>query len=203
VKTGEDFRPERNQSVLGFVRKAPLLLFAVLTMTIFDSVMLAFFIIYGLRSGLDLKTASWALGVSIAGNAILQYPIGMLADRWRRTSIMWLAAAAALGTAALLPLAVQNFLIWPVAFILGTAAYAIYSAALAILGDEFKGAELISGSAAFASTWGVGGIAGPPIVGAAVDAFGIQAVPVFLVVLYSALMVLLFASGGRLVRAPA
>lgn len=201
VKTGEDFRPERDQSVLGFVRRAPLLLFAVLTMTIFDSVMLAFFIIYGLRSGLDLKTASWALGVSIAGNAILQYPIGMLADRWRRTSIMWFASAATLAAAALLPAAIHNFLIWPVAFIMGTAAYAIYTAALAILGDEFKGGQLISGSAAFAATWGVGGIAGPPIVGAAVDAFGIQAVPVFIIVLYSALMVLLFASGGRLVRA--
>jgi MFS family permease len=202
VKLGDDFSSEMHHSVLSFVRRAPLLLFAVLTLTVFDAVMLAFFIIYGLRSGLDLTTASWALGVSIAGNAVLQYPIGILADRWPRTSIMWLGALTTVAMAMLLPVAVRSVLIWPVAFILGTAAYAIYTAALAILGDEFKGGELIAGAAAFAATWGVGGIAGPPIVGAAVDAFGIQALPVFMVLLYAALLVMLAASGGRLVRAP-
>jgi MFS family permease len=203
VNTGEEFQPNKEQSVANFVRRAPLLLFAVLTLTMFDAVMLAFFIIYGLRSGLDLETASWALGVSIAGNAVLQYPIGMLADHWRRTSIMWLAGAMALAMALALPLAVNSIALWPVAFMLGTAAYAIYTAALAILGDEFKGAELIAGSAAFAATWGVGGIASPPVVGAAIDAFGIQALPVFLIALYSGFLLLLFASGNRLVRAAA
>jgi MFS family permease len=186
---------------LGFARRAPLLLFAVLTMTVFDAVMLAFFIIYGLRSGLDLVTASLALGVSIAGNAVLQYQIGMLADRWRRTTIMWLAAATTIAMAALLPIAVRSMLIWPTAFLMGTAAYAIYTAALAILGDEFKGAELIAGSAAFAATWGIGGIVGPPLVGAAIDAFGIHSLPAFLVILYVGLVILLFASRGKLVRA--
>jgi MFS family permease len=203
VNTGEEFQPNKEQSVANFVRRAPLLLFAVLTLTMFDAVMLAFFIIYGLRSGLDLETASWALGVSIAGNAVLQYPIGMLADHWRRTSIMWLAGAMALAMALALPFAVNSITLWPVAFMLGAAAYAIYTAALAILGDEFKGAELIAGSAAFAATWGVGGIASPPVVGAAIDAFGIQALPVFLIALYSGFLLLLFASGNRLVRAAA
>lgn len=203
VNTGEEFQPNKEQSVANFVRRAPLLLFAVLTLTMFDAVMLSFFIIYGLRSGLDLETASWALGVSIAGNAVLQYPIGMLADHWRRTSIMWLAGVMALAMALALPFAVNNIALWPVAFMLGTAAYAIYTAALAILGDEFKGAELIAGSAAFAATWGVGGIASPPVVGAAIDAFGIQALPVFLTALYSGFLLLLFASGNRLVRAAA
>lgn len=203
VNTGEEFQPNKEQSVANFVRRAPLLLFAVLTLTMFDAVMLSFFIIYGLRSGLDLETASWALGVSIAGNAVLQYPIGMLADHWRRTSIMWLAGVIALAMALALPFAVNSIALWPVAFMLGTAAYAIYTAALAILGDEFKGAELIAGSAAFAATWGVGGIASPPVVGAAIDAFGIQALPVFLTALYSGFLLLLFASGNRLVRAAA
>jgi MFS family permease len=203
VDAGEEFQPKKEQSVANFVRRAPLLLFAVLTLTIFDAVMLAFFIIYGLRSGLDLETASWALGVSIAGNAVLQYPIGILADRWQRTSIMWLAGAMALAMALALPFAVNSIALWPVAFMLGTAAYAIYTAALAILGDEFKGAELIAGSAAFAATWGVGGIVAPPVVGAAIDAFGIQALPIFLLALYSGFLLLLFVAGNRLVKAAA
>jgi MFS family permease len=203
VRLGDDFASETKHGVFGFVRRAPLLLFAVSTLTIFDSVMLAFFIIYGLRSGLDLKTASWALGISIAGNALLQYPIGMLADRWRRTTVMALAAVVVIAMAAALPAATQSYLIWPVAFLMGVAAYAIYTAALAILGDEFKGAELISGAAAFAATWGIGGVIGPPLAGAALDSLGINALPAFFIVLYASLVILLFACGGRLVRAPA
>ncbi|MGH6873418.1 MAG: MFS transporter, partial [Aestuariivirgaceae bacterium] len=96
----------------------------------------------------------------------------------------------------------QSFLIWPVAFLMGVAAYAIYTAALAILGDEFKGADLISGAAAFAATWGIGGLIGPPIAGAALDSFGINTLPAFFILLYASLVVLMFACGGRLVRAP-
>jgi MFS family permease len=203
LKLGDEFTEETKQGFFGFVRRAPLLLFAVSTLTIFDSVMLAFFIIYGLRSGLDLMTASWALGISIAGNALLQYPIGMLADRWRRTSVMILAAGIVIAMAAALPAVTQSRLIWPVAFFMGVAAYAIYTAALAILGDEFKGAELISGAAAFAATWGIGGIIGPPLAGAALDNFGVNALPAFFIVLYTLLVVLLFTSGGRLVRGAA
>jgi MFS family permease len=203
VKLGYEFAGDTKQGFFGFIRRAPLLLFAVSTLMMFDSVMLAFFIIYGLRSGLDLKTASWALGISVAGNALLQYPIGMLADRWRRTSVMTLAAGIVIAMSAALPTATQSYLIWPVAFLIGVAAYAIYTAALAILGDEFKGAELISGSAAFAATWGIGGIVGPPLAGAALDSFGVNALPAFFIVLYASFLVLLFASGGRLVRAPA
>jgi MFS family permease len=138
--------------------------------------------------------------VAIAGNAILQFPIGMLTDKWGPINVMWLATLVSMAMSALLPFTITTILIWPVAFIAGAAAFAIYTAALAVLGDEFKGPELIAGSAAFAATWGVGGIAGPPIVGAAIDAVGIQAVPVFIVILYGVLAALLFLSNGQLVR---
>jgi MFS family permease len=203
LKTGEEFKPDKSQSVARFVQRAPLLLFAVLTLTTFDAVMLAFYIIYGLRSGLSLEVASSALGVAIAGNAILQYPIGILTDRWGPISVVWLGTLISMGMAALLPFTITTLLIWPTAFIMGASAFAIYTAALATLGDEFKGPELIAGSAAFAATWGVGGIAGPPIVGAAIDVVGIQALPVFIVALYGVLAVLLFVSKGRLVRTAA
>ena len=73
---------------------------------------------------------------------------------------------------------IVSWLIWPVMLVLGTTAFAIYTVALAILGDNFDGPDLIAGSAAFAAMWGIGGMLGPPIAGAATDAFGIDAIPV-------------------------
>ena len=70
------------------------------------------------------------------------------------------------------------------------------------MGDSFKGPDVIAGSAAFAAMWGVGGLLGPPIAGAAIDTFGINAMPVTLASFYVILLVGLAISGGQLVRKP-
>jgi len=187
-------------TLLGFVRRAPLLLFAVGTLTMFDAVMLAFFPIFGLRSGLDLKTASWALAVAIAGNAVLQYPIGWLADRWSRQGVLWIAALATPLLAVSLPFVVTTPLLWPVALLLGTSAYAVYIIAMTVMGDRFHGRDLVAGSAAFGAMWGVGGIAGPPLAGFALDLLGPSGIAVTLTAIYAGLVAGLLLARGELVR---
>ena len=195
----ETFDETKSASTFAFVRRAPLLLFAVATCTMFDAVMLAFFPIYGLRNGLSLADASFILAVAIAGNAALQIPVGMLCDRFSPLKVM---AGAAIGTVLLsasLPLVINTWVIWPVAFFFGTSAYSIYTAALAILGLNVRGNALIAASAAFGAMWGVGGMVGPSAAGAMVDAMGPNAVPLFFASTYLVLVIGLFVSRGRLV----
>jgi MFS family permease len=187
-------------TMLGFVRRAPLLLFAVATLTMFDAVMLAFFPIFGLRSGLDLKTASWALAVAIAGNAVLQYPVGWLADRWSRQGVLWIAAIATPLLAMSLPFVVTTPLLWPVALLLGTSAYAVYIIAMTVMADRFQGSDLVAGSAAFGAMWGVGGIVGPPVAGIALDLLGPPGIAVTLTAIYVGLIAGLLLARGELVR---
>jgi MFS family permease len=187
-------------TMLGFVRRAPLLLFAVATLTMFDAVMLAFFPIFGLRSGLDLKTASWALAVAIAGNAVLQYPVGWLADRWSRQGVLWIAAIATPLLAMSLPFVVTTPLLWPVALLLGTSAYAVYIIAMTVMADRFQGSDLVAGSAAFAAMWGVGGIVGPPVAGIALDLLGPPGIAITLTAIYVGLIASLLLARGELVR---
>lgn len=196
----KEFRTEHGTGFVAFLGRAPLLLFAVATLTMFDAIMLAFYPIYGLRSGLDLTTASWTLGLAIMGNAFFQYPIGWLADRWSRMGVLWIAAFSTLILAASLPLTIGTWLIWPVSLLMGSGAFAIYTVALAILGDRFRGASLIAGSAAFAAMWGIGGLAGPPIAGTAMDLAGPNAIPFVLVSTYLVLIVGLALARGQLVR---
>jgi MFS family permease len=187
-------------TMLGFARRAPLLLFAVATLTMFDAVMLAFFPIFGLRSGLDLKTASWALAVAIAGNAVLQYPVGWLADRWSRQGVLWLAAIATPLLALSLPFVVTTPLLWPVALLLGTSAYAVYIIAMTVMGDRFQGRDLVAGSAAFAAMWGVGGMIGPPLAGFALDLLGPSGIAFTMTAIYGGLIAGLLLARGELVR---
>jgi fucose permease len=80
------------------------------------------------------------------------------------------------------------------------SAFGVYVVALAELGDRFSGPDLIAGASAIAAMWGVGGLAGPPIAGLAIDMFGVSAMPVTLAAVYVVLVAGLLVSGGKLVR---
>jgi fucose permease len=95
---------------------------------------------------------------------------------------------------------VGSWLIWPVMFAIGTSAFAIYTTGLTILGDNFKGSDLVAGSAAFAAMWGIGGLLGPPIAGVATDAFGVDAIPLTICVIYVLLLLCLAFTRGRFVQ---
>jgi len=199
----EAFRQKQRGGFFRFMGRAPLLLFAVAAATLFDSVFISFFTIFGLRHGLELEVASRILGVGIIANTLLFFPIGWLADHWSRIGVVVVTASLTVGLSlSLIPL-IGTWAIWPATVLLLASAFGVYVVALATLGDKFKGPDVIAGSAAIAAMWGVGGLLGTPIAGAAIDAFGINAMPVTLAVFYAILLGGLALNGGRLVREPA
>jgi MFS family permease len=70
--------------------------------------------------------------------------------------------------------------VWFVIFMTGGIATTTYTLGLAILGHRFPAATLVSANAAFIACYGLGTIIGPPIVGALMDRFGGNALPIAL-----------------------
>ncbi len=194
------FRDEHAGSFWSVVRRAPLLLFAVGAATLFDSVFIAFFTIFGIRSGLSMATASTILGLGIVGNMLFQYAIGVLADRWSRIGVVVVSAVVTVALCLSLIWLVHTPLLAPAVIILGSSAFAVYVVALAASGDTFKGGDLIACSAAFSAMWGVGGLLGPSVAGISIDAFGINAMPVVLAGFYVILLIGLALNRGQLVK---
>jgi len=199
----ETFRDKGGGGFFGFVKKAPMLLFAVGAATLFDNVLISFFTIYGIRSGLELDVASSILGVGIIGNVLMFYPMGWLADHWSRRGVMIVTAILTVLLSLSLLVVISHWLVWPVMILLTASAFGVYVVALATMGDSFKGPDVIAGAAAIAAMWGVGGLVGPPIAGLAIDLFGIDAMPVTLAGFYVVLLAGLILSGGKLVRGAA
>lgn len=175
------FDGREDASVFSFLSLAPILLLAVGFTALFDQVVLSLLPIYGLQHGLTESTSSLALAVMIVGNVVLQIPIGWLADRVSRRFLMSvLAMATMIGSLLLTWLIEGSILLWPMLFVWGSVAFGTYTIALVELGDRFSGALLLAGNGAFAMMWGVGGILGLPVAGAAMDLIGPEGLPMIL-----------------------
>ncbi len=164
-------------SVRGFLPLAPILLLAVIVSAGVEQCMFSLLPVYGLGHGLDPERMSMVLAVLISGSIALQMPLGLAAERWRPRPVLIACATATACGSLLLPLAISTPLVWPLVFVWGALAYGIYTLSLAELGERFSGAMLVAGNSAFALMWGIGGIAGPPAAGLAMDAIGLQGFP--------------------------
>jgi MFS family permease len=177
VKLKSTTRDEAHSSMLSVVTKIPLVFLFLGSVAMFENIMIPFFTIYGMRSGLSLAAASNLLGFSIIACALTYYPTGRLADRWSRRGVVIITLILAITCALLLAIEVTKWTAWPIALLLRTGGFGLYGVAMTVMGDKLKGAELITGSSLLTLMWGIGGIAGPPIAGTAIDYFGINALP--------------------------
>jgi MFS family permease len=174
-------RPDAHRpSILTFIPKAPILLTAVGIFAVFDAATLALLSVYGVRMGLDIETASLALTALVAGNVLLQFPIGWLADLYPKRQVMVGCTVATIVGLLVLPFCMGSWLMWPVLLVVGSTGYGLYSVALAELGDRFHGDELVAGSAAFATMWGTGALIGATVGGFAMAEFGPHGLPLSL-----------------------
>lgn len=178
-------------SVRTFFALAPLLLFAVFTAAAFEQTLLSLLAVYGAALGSVEGRIASLITCFIAGNAVLQVFLGRLAERRGSRRTMLLCAALSLAGCALLPLAFESWLIWPLAFVWGGGSFGIYTMALIQLGERFSGQALIAGNAAFALVWGAGGMLGSPVTGLVMQLMGHQGLPVSLALLCGVLMALL------------
>lgn len=172
-----DSEDEAPLSVIAFARKAPILLFAVGMFAIIDAANLSFLPVYAVKKGFDQETAAMALTAFIVGNTILQFPIGWAADHVPKRLVMLCCGIATALASLLVPVTFGTWMLWPVLTIVGATSAGIYTVALGELGERFSGHELVTGTASFSTTWGLGALAGALSAGWSIAAFGPDGMP--------------------------
>lgn len=181
-----DEEDERALSVLGFVRKAPVLIIAVTAFAVVDAAFLSFLPVFGVKKGLSQETAALALTFFILGNTVLQFPIGWLADHVNKRMVIAACAAVTGLCTALLPLSFGTLSFWGLLLVGGAASAGMYTVALGELGDRFSGHELTTGTACFSTFWGVGALMGALGTGLAFNHFGPDGMPYSLAIVLAA-----------------
>ena len=80
--------------------------------------------------------------------------------------------------ALLLPFVVLNhYLLWPLLVIWGGGVVGTYTIALVVMGQHFKGGNLITATAAVNMLWGLGGLFGPVMAGTAMEVYEPHGMP--------------------------
>ncbi len=180
--------------------KVPLIFICVGATTIFESIMLSFFTLYAIANGRSLDEAALLLSFGIAAGLIFFYPIGWLADHWSRRGTIWLCVGVAIVGSLLQASLISTLAIWLLVPVLRAGAFGTYLNGFAMLGDRFKGVELMTAAAVVSILWGVGGVVGPPLAGLAIDHIGIWILPYAMAACYVPVVVAMLATRTGLAR---
>jgi MFS family permease len=179
TSAAQEFTPLRGLS--GALKTAPIVMLAALVAGLVESADLTLLPLFGLHSGLDERAALLLVAVFMAGNVVLQVPIGLLADRYGRKALLGICAV----TSCIGPLLLRDSLgtplvLWPLLFIWGGTLYAFYSQGVALLGEEFAVENLPSANTLFVIVYCLGGVIGPSVGGIAMDLWPSRGLPVLL-----------------------
>ena len=175
----QEFTPLRGLG--GAFRTAPIVMLAAMVAGLVESADLTLLPLFGLHSGLGERAALSLVAVFMAGNVVLQVPIGLLADRYGRKTLLGVCAAAS----CIGPLLLQRclgvpLLLWPLLFVWGGTLFAFYSQGVALLGEKFAAENLASANTLFVMVYCMGGVIGPSVGGAAMDLWPNRGLPVLL-----------------------
>ena len=128
--------------------------------------------VYGARAGLSIGQISLMVSVIYVAALVLQYPIGWLSDRMdRRLLILGLAAVGGLGGAVAIFLDSYIVILFSAA-IMGGTSNPLYALLIAYANDYLEHEDMAAASGGLLFINGVGAIAGPLIVGWAMDWVG-------------------------------
>jgi MFS family permease len=164
-------QPSR-RPMLGLIRAAPAALLAAFVFGSIDAGMAGLLPVYGVRSGYSEADAAMFVTAISVGGLLFQYPLGYLADHISRRVLLAICAFSGTIGAVLTPFLIH----WPVAMYVllafwGGITMGIYTIGLTLVGERFRGRELVGANAANVILYSVGLLTGPAAEGVALDAW--------------------------------
>lgn len=173
-------------------RAAPTVMLAALIAGLVESAYVSLLPAFALLRGLDEYSSLLLVTVFLAGNVLLQLPIGRLGDRLGRRRVLALCAGVCVIGPIVLSAALGiAWVVWPLLLLWGGTMYGFYTQGIALLGESYPQDELADANTVFVLVYCAGGIVGPSLGGLAMDYWTPNGLLVFL-----SIAPLLLAAGG-------
>lgn len=152
----------------------------------------AFITLYGIKNDLSIADSALLLSSFMLGSLFLEAPLTWVSDFLDRRYVIVAASFLSMVCAVYLPIAIYDpYEAWTLLFIWGGLIGAIYSTALALIGDRFEDEALVSANAGYSMMDAAGGTAGILLIGLLMDAFGSDGLPY--VIMFASIVYFSFA----------
>ncbi|PWY51077.1 MFS transporter [Pseudomonas sp. RW409] len=149
-----------------FCRGLPAIGWAVALFAAFEAMILTLLPVYCLRQGFTEEIALAMVSTVVVGDALLQLPIGALADRISRRALFAGCAVILLLSSLAIPLLLDTLLIWALWVLFGASAGGLFTLSLILIGERYRDDALVRANAHVAQLWGIGCLIGPLVAGA-------------------------------------
>ncbi|UVI40541.1 MFS transporter [Qipengyuania spongiae] len=114
------------------------------------------------RLGMSLADVAFFTSCAIGGGVLLQWPLGLLSDRWdRRKVLVSTFLATTLACVALALLGESRALLFPLAALFGGLAFALYPLCVAHTNDHVGSGDRVGASGGLVLLYSLGAVAGP------------------------------------------
>lgn len=180
LKVPEDAHGVKPASILKTARRGAFAFLCVGVVTFFEAFSLTFFVLYAVHNSFSAGTATQLLSFGIAACILFFFPIGYAGDHWSRRGVIGICAGLAVLFSLLQIPFITTIWIWPLIVLLRATAFGTYLGGFALMGDRFKGTEMVAASSIVSILWGVSGVIAPPLAGLAFDHFGLWLLPYFM-----------------------
>ncbi len=151
---------------------APAALLANFFFAAAEDSLVTFFPLYAIRTGMTEDVSLALLTVAALGAIATQPLIGIAADRMNRLNLLSGLVVATIGGYFVLPFVMPLvFAAGITLFLVVGLANGIFTLAMVLVGERFRGAELAGASAFTTAMWGTGALVGAPLSGAAMQAW--------------------------------
>lgn len=154
--------PAERPADLAALLSSPLLVVAAFASGAADMSIITHLPVYALNHRIDEQSVIAMVGVFVLGNALLQIPIGWVADKVGRIPMLIFCALGGLAGAVILPTALAaGWLIWPMMLLWGACVFGVYTVSVSLLGDRFAGGQVAAANTVFIIIYELGSSLGP------------------------------------------
>jgi hypothetical protein len=186
-----------------FCRGLPAIAWAVALFAAFEAMILTLLPVYCLQQGFTAEVALAMVSTVVVGDALLQLPIGALADYLPQAyPVSGCAVLLLLSSLAIAPL-LDTWLIWPIWVLFGASAGGLFTLSLILIGERYRDDALVRANAHIAQLWGIGCLIGPLAAGAGSQWISGHALPLLMAAGALGLVILLLRQGAFGAEQPA
>lgn len=141
--------------LLRFCRGLPAIAWAVALFAAFEAMILTLLPVYCLQQGFTAEIALAMVSTVVVGDALLQLPIGVLADYLPRRTLFLACAVLLLASSLAIPVFLDTWLIWPIWVLFGASAGGLFTLSLILIGERYRDDALVRANAHIAQLWGL------------------------------------------------